>query len=57
MILKKSLILLLDQDDKEEHDGHNNGQTSLNGKVFNFTELKKSKVIMSWHWSRLWGMG
>jgi hypothetical protein len=28
--------MLLDQDDKEEHGGHNNGQMFLIEKVFNF---------------------
>ena len=35
--------MLLDQDDKEEHNGHNNGQEFLIEKLFNLTALKKSK--------------
>ena len=35
--------MLLEQDDKEEHGGHNNGQAFLIEKLFNLTELKKSK--------------
>ena len=35
--------MLLDQDDKEEHGGHNNGQAFLIEKLFNLTDLKKSK--------------
>ena len=35
--------MLLYQGDKEEHDGHNNGQVFLMEKLFNLTELKKSK--------------
>ena len=35
--------MLLDQDDKEEHGGHNNGEAFLIEKLFNLTELKKSK--------------
>jgi hypothetical protein len=33
----------LDQDDKGDHGGHNNGQAFLIAKLFNLTELKKSK--------------
>jgi hypothetical protein len=33
----------LDQDDKEEHDGHNNGQAFLIEKLFNLTALKELK--------------
>ena len=45
--------MLLDQDDEEEHGGHNNGQAFLTEKLFNFTELKKSKsdnvvVVEEW---------
>ena len=35
--------MLLDQDDKEEHGGHENGQAFLIEKLFNLTDLKKSK--------------
>ena len=35
--------MLLDQDDKEEHGGHNTGQALLIETLFNLTELKKSK--------------
>ena len=35
--------MLQDQDDKEEHDGHKNGQAFLIEKLFNLTELTKSK--------------
>jgi hypothetical protein len=35
--------MLLDQDDKEEHDGHTNSQVFLIEKLFNLTALKKSK--------------
>ena len=35
--------MLLEQDDKEEHGGHNNGQVILIEKLFDLTELKKSK--------------
>ena len=35
--------MLLDQDDEEEHGGCNNGQAFLIEKLFNLTELKKSK--------------
>ena len=35
--------MLLDYDDKEEHGGHNNGQVFLIEKLFNLTEMKKSK--------------
>ena len=35
--------MLLDQDNKEEHNGHNNGQEFLIEKLFNLTALKKSK--------------
>ena len=35
--------MLLDQDDKEEHGGHNNSQEFLIEKLFNLTDLKKSK--------------
>ena len=35
--------MLLDQDDKEEHGGHNNGQAFQIEKLLNLTELKKSK--------------
>ena len=35
--------MLLDQDDKEGHGGHNNGQAFMIEKLFNLTELKKSK--------------
>jgi hypothetical protein len=40
--------MLLDQDDEEEHGGHNNGQAFLIEELFNLTELKKSKVRMLW---------
>ena len=45
--------MLLDQDDKEEHGGHNNGKVFLIEKLFNLTELKKSKsdnvvVVEEW---------
>ena len=43
MILKDFEEMLLDQDDKEGHDGHNNGQAFLIEKLFNLTEMKKSK--------------
>jgi hypothetical protein len=33
----------LDQDDEGEHGGHGNGQVFLIEKLFNLTELKKSK--------------
>ena len=35
--------MLLDQGDKEEHGGHDNVKVFLIGKLFNSTELKKSK--------------
>ena len=35
--------MLLDQGNKEEHGGHNNGQALLIEKLFNLTELKKPK--------------
>ena len=35
--------MLLDQEDEEGHGGHNNGQAFLIEKLFNLTELKKSK--------------
>ena len=35
--------MLLDQDDKEGHGGHNNDQVFLIEILFNFTELKKLK--------------
>ena len=35
--------MIWDQDDKKEHGGHNNGQAFLIEKLFNLTELKKSK--------------
>ena len=35
--------MLFDQDDKEEHGGHNIGQVFLIEELFNLTELKKSK--------------
>jgi hypothetical protein len=35
--------MLLDQDNKEDHDGHNNGQAFLIENLFNLTDLKKSK--------------
>ena len=35
--------MLQDQDDKEEHDGHKNGQAFLIEKLLNLTELTKSK--------------
>ena len=35
--------MLQDQDDKEEHGGHNTGQALLIETLFNLTELKKSK--------------
>ena len=45
--------MLLYQGDKEEHDGHNNGQVFLIEKQFNLTELKKSKsdnVVAEVNW-------
>jgi hypothetical protein len=35
--------MLLDQDDKEEHGGHDYGKSFLIEKLFNLTDLKKSK--------------
>jgi hypothetical protein len=35
--------MLLDQEDEEGHGGHNNGQAFLIEKLFNLTQLKKSK--------------
>ena len=46
--------MLLDQDDKEEHGGHENGQAFLIEKLFNFTDLKKSKsdnVVAAEEWT------
>ena len=45
--------MLLDQGNKEERGGHNNGQMFLMEKLFNLTELKKSKsdnvmVVEEW---------
>ena len=45
--------MLWDQDDEEEHGGHNNGQVFLIEKQFNLTELKKSKsdnVVAEVNW-------
>ena len=35
--------MLLDQEDEEGNGGHNNGQAFLIEKLFNLTQLKKSK--------------
>jgi hypothetical protein len=35
--------MLLDQDDKDDHGGHDNGQAFFIEKLFNLTELKESK--------------
>ena len=46
--------MLLDQDDKEGHGGHNNGQAFMIEKLFNLTELKKSKsdnVVAAEEWT------
>ena len=45
--------MLLDQEDEEDHGGHNNGQAFLIEKLFHLTELKKSKsdnvvVVEEW---------
>jgi hypothetical protein len=45
--------MLLDQEDKEGHGGHNNSQAFLIEKLFNLTQLKKSKsdnfmVVEEW---------
>ena len=42
--------MLLDQDDNEEQSGHDNGQSFLIEKLFNLTELEKSKIIKLWQW-------